>query len=161
MKNEELTERQKNFCLEYLKDFNGTKAAIRSGYSTKTSPEQAARLLRNVKVQDYLKLIQQSLNKQKIMDATEIQERLTLLARGETEEEVIVVEGTGLGESTAKRMKKKVSARDQVKALELLGKANSLFVEKVDADINKDSVVLLKEYIQGAKDGKFTKSQKE
>lgn len=45
------TPRQENFCLEYIKDFNGTQAAIRAGYSKKTANEQAVRLLANISVQ--------------------------------------------------------------------------------------------------------------
>jgi phage terminase small subunit len=36
------------FCLEYVIDFNGTKAAERAGYSKDTAQEQASRLLSNV-----------------------------------------------------------------------------------------------------------------
>ena len=32
-----MNDRQKRFCLEYLKDFNATKAAERAGYSKKTA----------------------------------------------------------------------------------------------------------------------------
>lgn len=159
MKREEINEKQENFCLEYLKDFNGTKAAIRAGYSKKTANEQASQLLAKLSIQNYLKKIQSSLDKQKIMDVQEIQERLTQMARGESEEEIIVIEGTGQGESSAKRMIKKVGARDQVKALELLGKANSLFVDKLDADMGSKSAALLLEYMQEAKNGRFTKKQ--
>lgn len=49
-----LTAKQKRFCEEYLIDLNGTQAAIRAGYSQNTSNEQAARLLANVSVQEYV-----------------------------------------------------------------------------------------------------------
>ena len=65
------------------------------------------------------------------MDIQEIQERLTNMARGNLEEEVIVVTGDGEGYSSAHVMKKQIGAKDQAKALELLGKANGLFVDKV------------------------------
>jgi len=32
-----LTDKQKRFCMEYLKDFNATQASIRAGYSKKTA----------------------------------------------------------------------------------------------------------------------------
>jgi phage terminase small subunit len=47
-----LTVKQKAFIQEYLIDLNGTKAAIRAGYSPKTAKVQAARLLTNVNVSD-------------------------------------------------------------------------------------------------------------
>ena len=45
-----LTPRQARFVKEYLVDLNGTQAAIRAGYSSRTANEQAARLLANISV---------------------------------------------------------------------------------------------------------------
>lgn len=45
-----LTDKQQRFVDEYLIDLNATQAAIRAGYSPKTSNEQGARLLVNVSV---------------------------------------------------------------------------------------------------------------
>lgn len=153
-----LSDKQKNFCLEYLKDFNGTQAAIRAGYSKKTARQQAQVLLTKIDIRKYIEEQKLKIEKQKIMDITEIQERLTAMARGETEEDVVVVENTGDFSSTAKVVQKKVSAKEQVKALELLGKANSMFVEKIDASVKSKNQELLEEYLKGAKNGKFTKS---
>ncbi len=50
--------KQMAFCRFYLEDFNGTQAAIKAGYSEKTAPQQASRLLRNVKVQKFLAKLQ-------------------------------------------------------------------------------------------------------
>ena len=152
-----LSEKQKAFCLEYLLDFNGTQAAIRAGYSKKTACEQSARLLANVKIQKHIKELTGKVQKKKIMDVQEIQERLTALARGEVEEDVVVTENIGDFTSQARVVKKIVGAKDQVKALELLGKANALFVDKVDATVKNDNQELLREYLEGAKHGTFTK----
>lgn len=46
-----LTVQQRLFVAEYLKDRNGTQAAIRAGYSGKTAYSQAERLLRNAEIQ--------------------------------------------------------------------------------------------------------------
>jgi phage terminase small subunit len=54
----ELTEQQKKFCREYMKDFNGTQAAIRAGYSKKSAGEQATRLLGNVNAQKFITSLQ-------------------------------------------------------------------------------------------------------
>ena len=73
-----LTEKQKRFADEYLIDLNATQAAIRAKYSQKTAEATAARLLRNVKVAEYIQ------RRQKNMQAkTEItQERvITELAK--------------------------------------------------------------------------------
>jgi phage terminase small subunit len=49
-KKSELTQQQRRFVAEYLKDENGTQAAIRAGYSAHTAQPQASRLLCNVMV---------------------------------------------------------------------------------------------------------------
>lgn len=54
-KGKKLTPKQQAFADEYLKDLNGTQAAIRAGYSPKTANEQAARLLANVSVQEAIR----------------------------------------------------------------------------------------------------------
>lgn len=72
MSNVQLEARVKLFCDRYLIHFNGTKAAEEAGYSKKTAPQQASRLLKNVKVQAYL-----SARKEKMAEKLEItQERI-------------------------------------------------------------------------------------
>ena len=58
----ELTEKQKQFCNEFIIDFNGTQAAIRAGYSPKTANEQAAQLLAKLSIQEYLKKLIENRN---------------------------------------------------------------------------------------------------
>lgn len=157
MEGSKLSDKQRNFCLEYLKDFNATQAAIRAGYSKNSANEQAARMLAKASIQEYIKEISQKVERKKIMDIQEIQERLSAIARGETFEDVVVTENVGDFMSEARVMEKKVSAREQVKALELLGKANAMFVEKVDASVGTDNKKILVEYLNGAKDGKFNR----
>lgn len=59
----ELTPKQARFIEEYLKDLNGTQAAIRAGYSPHTANEQAARLLAKASVQEDVKAKQEILSK--------------------------------------------------------------------------------------------------
>ncbi len=51
MANFKLNPRQQRFVEEYLVDLNGTKAAERAGYSSKTANPQAARMLAKVNIQ--------------------------------------------------------------------------------------------------------------
>lgn len=51
-----LNKKRRVFGDEYLKDLNGTQAAIRAGYSERTANEQAARLLADVSVQEYISI---------------------------------------------------------------------------------------------------------
>jgi phage terminase small subunit len=45
-----LTPRAKRFVAEYLKDFNGTRAAIRAGYSPRSARVTASKMLANVSI---------------------------------------------------------------------------------------------------------------
>lgn len=45
-----LTPRRRAFAYEYLKDRNGTQAAIRAGYSPESAGQEASRLLKNVNI---------------------------------------------------------------------------------------------------------------
>ena len=56
---EPLNDQQEKFCREYLKDLNGTQAAIRAGYSKKTANAIACRLFTYVYIQ---KKIESGLN---------------------------------------------------------------------------------------------------
>ena len=46
-----LTDKQEAFCQEYVVDMNGTKSAIRAGYSEKTANRIASNLLSKVDIQ--------------------------------------------------------------------------------------------------------------
>jgi phage terminase small subunit len=58
-----MTDKQKRFCEEYVKDWNGTRAAKDAGYSAKTAMEQAHQLLQKTSVKDYIEEIQSDLKK--------------------------------------------------------------------------------------------------
>jgi hypothetical protein len=49
-----LTPRQRQFCKEYIVDFNGSAAAIRAGYATQYSDRQAHQLLKHKGVIAYI-----------------------------------------------------------------------------------------------------------
>lgn len=50
----ELNQRQELFCREYIKDLNGTQAAIRAGYSPKTADRMAYELLKKPEIQAFV-----------------------------------------------------------------------------------------------------------
>jgi phage terminase small subunit len=55
-----LTPKQERFCLEYLIDLNATQAAIRAGYSEKTANEIGTQNLAKLSIQQYLKILMES-----------------------------------------------------------------------------------------------------
>ena len=122
-----MTPKQKKFCVEYLIDLNGTQAAIRAGYSKKTANRIANQLLSKLDIRNYIKDLRAKYFKKEIMTAEEVEYRLSKAGRGEFKEEVIVIEGVGDGCSEARIVKKQISAKDRIKALELMGKRHDLF----------------------------------
>ena len=134
MANDKLTPKQEKFCVEYLVDLNATQAAIRAGYSEKTAYSQGQRLLKDVEIENRIRELRDRYFTQTIASAAEVEAFLSASMRGEVEEEVVVVEGSGEGYSEARIVKKQVSARDRIKAAELMGKRHQLFTEKVKVD---------------------------
>ena len=129
-----MTPKQEKFCVEYLVDLNATQAAIRAGYSEKTAHSQGPRLLENVEVQNRIKELREREFDNSIATAKEAEAFLAKAMRGEIEEEVVVTEGVGEGCSEARIIKKSISAKDRIKAAELIGKRNQLFTDKVKVD---------------------------
>lgn len=125
-----MTKRQERFIQEYLIDLNAKQAAIRAGYSPKTAQEQASRLLSNVKVQTAIAAFLDGMTSANIADIEEIMKYLTAVMRGEHTEEVLILVGNGVQKITTKQ----VSAKDRLKAAELLGKRYGLFNDKVKID---------------------------
>lgn len=126
-----LTEKQKRFCDEYIVDLNGTQAAIRAGYSKKTARVIATENLSKPSIKEYIDKRLAEKEEQLIAKQDEVLKYLTSVMRGESESEVVVVEGTGQGYSSAKKVIKKPDERERTKAAELLGKRYGLFDSKV------------------------------
>lgn len=106
-----LNARQQAFVEHYILDKNITRAAKAAGYSDKTSYSIGSRLLKNVEVK---KEIDARMSKISVcLDKTveEIAERFVEI---------------GFGNS------KLFHARDQLKALELLGRYKKMFTDKVE-----------------------------
>lgn len=72
--------KQFRFVEEYLKDLNGTQAAIRAGYSPKTAEQQASRLLRNVKVIEILQAKRAEVSKRNDLTVDWVIQRLMAIA---------------------------------------------------------------------------------
>lgn len=125
-----LNARQKAFCEFYVACGNATEAAKKAGYSERTAYSIGQRLLKNVEVQNYVQELMEKVEEKRMASAEEVIKFLTASMRGEIEEEVIVVEGQGEGISEARVEKKQLSAKDRIKAAELLGKRHMLWTDK-------------------------------
>ena len=151
-----LTNKQRVFVEEYLRDFNATQAAIRAGYSKRTAYSIGQRLLKNVEVNG---AIQQRVD-EKVMKTDEILSRLSDMARADMGD-FVQIDGSffnlDLGkanEAGLTHLIKKVKDRvimtsnkdgeetethyleielhDSQSALVHLGKINNLFIERKD-----------------------------
>lgn len=136
-----MTKKQKIFADEYLIDLNATRAykvAYPNVKNDVTAAAAASRLLRNVKVQEYIAQRMAEKESKRIADQDEVLKYLTSVLRGESRAQEIVVEGTGEGCSEARTMEKAPSEKERLKAAELLGKRYALFKDKVDMDTDMD-----------------------
>ena len=132
-----MTEKQKRFCDEYLIDCNATQAAIRAGYSPKTANEQGNRLLANVSIKTYIDEQLEQLHNEKTADAQEVLEYLTAVMRGKYKEQTLQL----IGEGVQKIADIDVSAKERIKAAELIGKRYGMFKDNVNVDLEPVVIV--------------------
>ena len=127
-----LTEKQKRFADYYIETGNGTEAAKKAGYKGKNLNRIATENLSKLDIKNYIDEKLEEMSSKRIASANEVMELLTSAARGELEEEVVVVESVGDYCSEAKIIKKQIGAKDRIKAAELLGKRYRLFTDKLE-----------------------------
>lgn len=96
-------------------------------------------MLTNVSIKSYIDEKLKELSDKKIADQQEVLAYLTSVLRGETQSEIVVVEGIGDGCSEARRLQKAPDERERLKAAELLGKRMGLFKEKVELSTEEPS----------------------
>lgn len=137
-----LTRRQQLFCEEYIKDPNATQAAINAGYSEKTAFSIGCENLKKPYIKEYIDSRMEEMDKTLIADQKEILKYLTSVLRGESQSEIVVIEGDYEGGSSARRMKKAPDEKERLKAAELLGKRYGLYTDKVDVEGQPPIVIL-------------------
>lgn len=133
-----MTDKQKRFCDEYLTDLNATQAAIRAGYSEKNARNIASENLTKPYIKEYIKKRLAEKESELIANQDEVLKYLTAVMRGETQSEIVVVEGVGDGCSEARTMQKAPDEKERLKAAEMLGKVHSIFTEKVEQQVDME-----------------------
>jgi phage terminase small subunit len=139
-----LTAKQQRFCDEYLIDLNATQAAIRAGYSEKTARVIATENLTKPAIKEYIDQRMAEMEAELVADSKEVMRYLTSVLRGQSQSEIVVVEGAGDGISEARLMSKAPDENQRLKAAELLGKAHMIFTDKVQQDIDMDFNITVK-----------------
>ena len=149
------TDKQEQFCLEYIVDLNGTNAAIRANYSKKTARQAAARLLSDVNIQARISELMAQREKRVQATADRVIEELENIAFSD------ITEYVELGEKgiTIKRFRNlpkhvrsvisevsqhdtqygtliKFKLYDKVKSLELLGKHFAMWTDNLNVNAN-------------------------
>lgn len=129
--------KQRKFADEYLIDCNATQAAIRAGYNEKTAYSQGQRMLKNVEVKVYIDEQLEQLHNEKTADAQEVLEYLTAVMRGKYTEQTLRLVGDGV--QTIADID--VSAKDRLKAAELVGKRYGMFKDNMNVDLEPVVIV--------------------
>lgn len=130
-----LNDRQKAFADYYIESLNAFESAIRAGYSENYAKSRSYELLENVGIKNYIDEKMKEIQSERIAKAEEVLAFLSASLRGEVLEEVVSTESVE-GMIKPVILKKQLSAKDRIKAAELLGKRYALFTEKVDLEGN-------------------------
>lgn len=132
-----LTEKQKRFADYYIETGNITESARRAGY--KQPHVQGSQTLEKLSVKTYIDEQLKIMADKRIMNAEEVMQLLTSIARNEEEEDVVV-----FGENGPEITSKGMSAKDRLKALELIGKRYLMWSDKNNQDDDKPIEVIIK-----------------
>lgn len=130
-----LTPKQKAFADYYIELGNATEAANKAGYKGNNLNRIASENLSKLDIKQYIEERMKEIESDRIAKAEEVLAFLSASLRGEVLEEVVSTESIE-GMIKPVILKKQLSAKDRIKAAELLGKRYALFTEKVDLEGN-------------------------
>ncbi len=114
-----LTNKQRAFITEYLKDFNATQAAIRAGYSERSAADIGHENLRKPKIS----AVVEERMAEAAMSSAEVLYHLTAIARGDIGD---VLDFTGGLDMTAAREKGVTAIIRKVKHRTIIGEDNEI-----------------------------------
>lgn len=131
-----LSTKQKDFADEYIICGNATQAAIEAGYSVNYAKSQSHKLLVNVGVKSYIDERLKEIESEKTASIKEVMEYLSSVMRGEQREQTLIGRGQGFQEIT----NISVSAKDRIKAADLLNKIHMARESKQDETKKEDKL---------------------
>ena len=129
-----LTAKQQRFCDEYLIDLNATQAAIRAGYSKKTAYAIGNENLNKLEIKSHIEKRMAEKEAALIADQNEVLKYLTAVLRGESMASVLARDEIGAD----RVIEKAPDEKERLRAAELLGKAHSIFTDKVEQQVDMD-----------------------
>ena len=123
------------FADEYIISLNATQSYLKAypNVTEETARTNGCKLLTNTNIKAYIDEQMAKKQDERIMKQDEILRLLTSIARGEQTEQTLQLCGDGC----QKLVDKDISAKDRIKALELLGKRYGTFAEKIDVTVGK------------------------
>lgn len=159
-----MNERQRRFADEYIRIGNAEQAAINAGYSEKYARGNAHKLVANVSIKNYINEQIQRIRDESIMDAKEALAILSEIARGNRDEEVLILNPTT---GKVERHTKKADNATVIKAItEILKRyPTAKQAEKLELELAKlreqvnaneaqdDKIVIVDEWSEEIDDG--------
>ena len=138
----ELSLKQKKFADEYIISGNATKSAIEAGYSKKTAESIGSRLLRNVKVSEYISKRTQEVFEERAMSVAEALAISASIARGEiqhgqTKKKVKVYVGDQVEEETVTETEYQFTPtiEERQRSLDHILKVNGAYLDRKEIDV--------------------------
>ena len=123
------------FADEYIISLNATQSYLKAypEATYNTANTEGSKLLVKPCIKNYIDEQMAKKQDERIMKQDEILMLLTSIARGEQTEQTLQLCGDGCQEL----VNKDISAKDRIKALELLGKRYGTFAENVNVNVSK------------------------
>lgn len=138
----ELSLKQKKFADEYIISGNATKSAIEAGYSKKTAESIGSRLLRNVKVSEYISKRTQEVFEERAMSVAEALAISASIARGEiqqgqTKKNVKLYVGDQVEEETVTETEYQFTPtiEERQRSLDHILKVNGAYLDRKEIDV--------------------------
>ena len=137
-----MTEKQRVFCEEYLKDLNGARAYkvaypnVKKDSSARTN---ASKLLTNTNIKAYIDERLEEMRSERVADAQEVLEFLSSVMRGEQKEQTLM----GIGDGVQDIADIEVGATQRIKAAELIGKRYALFTDRQEVKQENKNIEII------------------
>lgn len=130
--------KQQRFVDEYIISGNATQAAIKAGYSKRSAYSVGQENLRKPVIKAAIDKRNAEIESEKTADMTEMMEYLTYVMRGEQTESVATAKG--IYDNVP------VSAKDRIKAAELIGKRHGAWTDKKEISGNMNIDIGMGDY---------------
>ena len=133
-----LTQKQQRFVDEYIISGNATQAAIKAGYSKRSAQQTGAENLLKPVIKAEIDRRNAEIKSAKTADMQEVMEYLASVMRGEQTESVATAKGIYNDVP--------VSAKDRIKAAELIGKRHGAWTDKKEISGNMNIDIGMGDY---------------